>query len=90
MATRTHEAVLVFQRPFRLAGEDAPFPAGAWLVETEEELIEALSFPAWRRTGTTIRPHQPEPGRTIRHVPVDPAALAAAHAADAAAAVAAA
>jgi hypothetical protein len=85
MPTRTHEAVVVFRRPFQIKGEDAPFPAGAWLVETEEEMLEALSFPAWRRTATTIRPYRPVPGRTLRLVPIDPAELAAAQAADAAA-----
>lgn len=84
MQTRTHAEVVVFRRPFRLRGEPSPLPAGTWLVETEEALIEALSFPAWRRTGTTLRPHNPAPGRTIRILPIDPAELTAARAADAA------
>lgn len=84
MLTRTREDVVLFRRPFRLSGEDHPCPAGAWLVQTEEELIQSLSFPAWRRTGTTIRFRDPLPGRTIRVIPVEPAELAAALAADAA------
>lgn len=83
MQTRTHEEVVVFRHPFRLRGETADLPAGAWLVETEETLIEALSFPAWRRTATTIRPHRPAPGRTVRILPIDPDELAAVRAADA-------
>lgn len=83
MQTRTHAEVVVLRHPFRLRGEQTSLPAGAWLVETEETLIEALSFPAWRRTATTIRSHKPLPGRTIQVLPVDPADLAAVLAADA-------
>ncbi len=84
MLTRTRQDVVVFRRPFLLRGEDRPCPAGAWLVQTEEELIQSLSFPAWRRTGTTLRLRDPLPGRTVRILPVQPDELAAALAADAA------
>lgn len=82
MLTRTRQSELVFRRPFHLPGEDRPCPAGTWLVETEEELLQFLSFPAWRRIGTTIRLRDPARGRPAQTIPVDPAALAAAQAAD--------
>jgi len=37
-------------------------PAGAYTVETDEELLEGLSFPAYRRVSTLIRLHA-KPGR---------------------------
>jgi hypothetical protein len=82
MLTRTQRATLVFVSPFRLAGESRPRPAGTYLVETEEELIEGLSFPAYRRTGTTITLRSAHPGGLVQALGVDPADLARAHAAD--------
>lgn len=45
---------VTFRRPFRLAGLDGRQPAGTYTVETEEELLETLSAPVYRRTGTLI------------------------------------
>jgi hypothetical protein len=55
MLTRTRLETATFARPFKLAGLDTTQPAGAYRVEIEEELLETLSFPAYRRTGTWIR-----------------------------------
>ncbi|MBX9702359.1 MAG: hypothetical protein K2X74_23175 [Acetobacteraceae bacterium] len=82
MLTRTRHDVVEFRRPFRLAGEDMPCPAGRWIVQTEEELIEPLSFAAWRRTATTIRLHGAAAGQTVRTIPVTPTELAALRAVD--------
>lgn len=84
MLTRRHETELVFRHPFLLPGEALPCPAGRWRVETEEELIQALSFPVWRRVATAIRLQDTRPGQTVCSYPVDPKVLAAAQAADAA------
>jgi hypothetical protein len=54
MLTRSRRTKLVFKRPFTLKGLDHPQPAGTYDVETEEELLEGLSFPAYRRVSTTI------------------------------------
>lgn len=72
---------MTFGGAFVLGGLDRELPAGAYVVETDEELIEGLSFPAWRRVATLI--HLPAtPGRT-ETLSVDPAALDAALSRDA-------
>jgi hypothetical protein len=52
--TRITERTVTFRKPFTLAGEEASFAAGDYLVQTDEEMIEGISFPAWRRVATTI------------------------------------
>jgi len=54
MSNRTSRANVTFTRPFPVIGFDELQPAGTYVVETEEELIDGLSFPAYRRTATTI------------------------------------
>ena len=54
MLTRTSEKTWTFKRPFRLEGVDRELPAGSYRVATDEELIEGLSFPAYRRIATMI------------------------------------
>jgi hypothetical protein len=51
---RTTRKSITFSRPFELAGVDEKFDAGTYEVETVEELIEGLSFLAYRRVATTI------------------------------------
>jgi hypothetical protein len=45
---------VTFTRPFVIAGFEQELPAGEYVIETEEELIEGLSFPAYRRVSTTL------------------------------------
>src|SRR5579884_1066617 len=74
--TLTH---VVFARPFSLAGLDGLQPAGTYTIETQEELLEGLSFPAYRRIGTVILlPARPGSMITGQAVAVDPAELEAA------------
>jgi hypothetical protein len=40
--------------PFELKGVDRILPAGDYRVVTDEELIEELSFPVYRRISTMI------------------------------------
>ncbi len=54
MATRTHRETVVFKQPFVLKGIDRILPSGDYLVVTDEDLIEGLSFPAYRRVSTMI------------------------------------
>jgi len=82
MASRIHRTEVTFQRPFRLQGATRPEPAGRYVVETEEELIEGLSFPAWRRVSTTLT-RQAAAGTTLQTIPVSSQELATAQAADA-------
>ena len=45
---------MTFRHPFRIKGIDRELPAGAYEVVTDEELIEGLSFPCFRRVATMI------------------------------------
>ncbi len=54
MTTRTTRSVAVFNSAFTLGGIDGELPAGSYRIESEEELIESLSFVAFRRVETTI------------------------------------
>ena len=46
--------MVTFVRPFMLKGVDRILPAGNYRVLTDEELIEELSFPVYRRVSTMI------------------------------------
>ena len=54
MTVRTSRKTVTFRRPFSLSGLDEMQAAGSYTVETSEEMLEGLSFPAWRRTATVI------------------------------------
>ena len=57
MTLRTSSKTVSFMRPFSLGGFDEMLPAGAYSVETDEALLEGVSFPAYRRIGTLIHLH---------------------------------
>jgi len=85
MIARSREKTVSFTKPFVLEGVDHPIPAGAYRVKTDEELIEGVSFPVYRRVATMIFvPAQTQRG-AIEMVTIDPAALQAALDRDAAA-----
>ncbi len=54
MTTRTSRTTVIFRRPFKLNGMEGEQPAGRYVVETDEELLEGLSFPAYRRVATYL------------------------------------
>jgi hypothetical protein len=54
VTTRSRNETLVFDHPFRLKGSDRLLPAGSYEVLTDEEMIEGLSFPCYRRVATMI------------------------------------
>jgi len=51
---RSRRETLAFDRPFHLKGIARLFPAGSYEVVTDEEMIEGLSFPSYRRVATMI------------------------------------
>lgn len=79
MTTRTSKTTVTFRRPFVLGGFDEVLQAGTYSVETDEELLEGISFPAYRRILTVIHLHaQPgHPGLT-QMLTIDPKELDAA------------
>ena len=79
MSTRTLEKTVTFRSPFVLTGLDEVLPAGDYRVETEEELIEGVSYAAYRRTSTVLRlPARSGPSHLTRAMTVDPDELDAA------------
>ena len=54
MTTRSRRETIHFKHPFRLKGIDRLLSAGAYEVITDEEMIEGLSFPCFRRVATMI------------------------------------
>jgi hypothetical protein len=54
MTTRTNDRIVSFAHPFLLKGVDRELPAGDYRVVTDEELIDGLSFPVYRRVSTMI------------------------------------
>jgi hypothetical protein len=85
MIARTHSKTVVFSKPFLLKGVDRILPAGDYRVVTDEELIEGLSFPVYRRISTMMFvPAQSHPTLSVEMVVVDPIDLQAAQDRDAA------
>jgi hypothetical protein len=54
MAVSTTGKTVTFHRPFCLKGVDRLLPPANYRVMTDEELIEVLSFSAYRRISTAI------------------------------------
>ena len=54
MTIRSRRETISFQHPFRIKGIDRFLPAGDYEVITDEEMIEGLSFAAYRRVATMI------------------------------------
>lgn len=62
-----------FARPFLLKGVDRVLAAGQYKVITDEELIEELSFPVYRRVATMIFvPADSQNSSSVEMVAIDP------------------
>jgi hypothetical protein len=84
MTVRTSRKTVTFTRPFSLCGIDEEQPAGSYTVETDEEELPGLSFPAYRRIATLILLRSRGGGRVIEEViSIDPLELQAAQDRDA-------
>lgn len=84
MITRTRRKTMKFVHPFFLKGVDRVLPPGEYQVVTDEELIDGLSFPVYRRVSTMIFvPAQSHRASSVEMVTVDPFDLQAAQDQDA-------
>ena len=83
MQTRSRDRTWTFAQPFWLKGVDRELPAGSYRVATDEELIEGLSFPVYRRVATML--FVPSRNGALEMLTIDPAELKAAHERDGAA-----
>ena len=70
---------MTFAHPFLLKGVDRILPAGDYRIVTDEELIEELSFPVYRRVATMIFvPAESGSASTVEMMTIDPQDLQAA------------
>jgi hypothetical protein len=54
MTTRSRRETVHFRHPFRIKGIDRQLAPGDYEIVTDEEMIEGLSFPCFRRVATMI------------------------------------
>lgn len=78
MQMRTTQTTVSFTRPFLLAGFEENLPAGDYSFLVEEELIQGLSFEAYRRTASFLIVRPVGGGGASEMRPVDPRDLDAA------------
>src|ERR1700684_3220894 len=84
MTTRSRTSSVVFTHAFELKGVDGPLPPGDYRVVTDEELVEQLSFPVYRRVATMIFvPADSQNTSSVEMVSIDPRDLQAAQDRDA-------
>ncbi|SCA56616.1 conserved hypothetical protein [Candidatus Terasakiella magnetica] len=57
MTIRTSSKFVIFNHPFKIGRLAEIQPAGSYKVDTDEELIEGLSFIAYKRVMTVIHLH---------------------------------
>ena len=72
MTTRTQRGTIEFRRAFLLKGVDRILPPGKYDIVSDEELIEGLSFPVYRRVSTIIFVPAAAQASAIEMVTVDP------------------
>ena len=81
MTTRVTTKAVIFVHPFVVDEMDGEQPPGVYTIETEEELLESVSFPVYRRVSTVMVCQAA--GGVTRFVTIDPQVLDAALARDA-------
>jgi hypothetical protein len=79
MTTRSRRETVHFKHSFRLRGVDRLLPPGAYEVITDEEMIEGLSFPCFRRVATLMM----IPGAAPRHSAMEMISISSVDLADA-------
>jgi hypothetical protein len=83
MTVRTTSKTVTFMHPFSLSGAIEAHPAGTYTVETDEELLQPSSLPAYRRIATLLRLERQTGTVLTQIVETNPVELAGALARDA-------
>ena len=78
MTIRTSSKTVTFAHPFLLKGVDRILAAGDYRIVTDDELIEELSFPVYRRVATMIFVPAESGSASVEMVTIDPQDLQAA------------
>lgn len=68
MYMRSFTSVIVFKHPFVLRGSPDEFPAGQYELLVEEELLDGLSFPAFREAAAFLLIYGPRAGSGPREM----------------------
>jgi hypothetical protein len=86
MTTRSRREQIVFKHSFRINGIERELAAGTYEVVTDDEMIEGLSFPCFRRVATMIMVPGASPhSSSVEMISVSPLDLSNAQDTDAAA-----
>ena len=76
MSTRTKQETVTFTRPFTISGVDGVQPAGSYIVQIDDEVLEGLSFLAYRRAGTSmLLPLHPGSSSSVQSILIEPREL---------------
>ena len=78
MSIRTSRKIVKFSNPFTMEGVGRVLPADVYEVVTDEELIEGLSFPVYRRVATMMLAPTQTSHFSIEMLTIDPHDLATA------------
>jgi hypothetical protein len=84
MTTRSRREQIIFKHSFRIKGIERELAAGTYEVVTDDEMIEGLSFPCFRRLATMIMVPGASPhSSSIEMISINPLDLATARDGDA-------
>lgn len=76
---RTIRTTVIFKHSFGLGNADQLHPAGSYSIETDEELLTDVSFPAYRRVAISMQNiNERHPTRNMPIAAIDPFQLEAA------------
>src|SRR4026208_49177 len=76
MSIRTTRKIVEFNKPLLSEGIDGILPAGSYEIVTDEELIEGLSFPVYRRVATMMLAYtKSSPVPSTEMLTIDPRGL---------------
>jgi hypothetical protein len=86
VTTRSRRETVHFRHSFRIRGVDRLLPPGPYEVVTDEEMIEGLSFPCFRRVATLMMiPGAPPRNSTVEMISISSVDLSNAQREDASA-----
>ena len=72
MTMRATKSTVTFVQPFRLGAFGEQLPLGHYPTETDDELLDGMSFPAYQRTATMMQlTVDPERSRVTEIATVD-------------------
>ena len=83
MTMRSRREIVHFEHPFRIGGIDRELQPEDYEVITDEEMIEGLSFPSFRRIATMIMCGVPSQHAVTEMILISAAKLSDAQRADA-------